>query len=169
MLNPRHGIKPETNAMSAGHIVLAIALSSFLWPCVAQSQTSAPSQASIEQEVLKVEAERDEAMRKADMPVLSRIYADNVIIVNTRGRALTKEQRLADFQSGDLKFLSFDQGDYSFHVYGDTVILNGRANSVVQFHGKVNRIPRKFTLTYMKLNGEWRLVAQNETLMDQPQ
>jgi len=153
--------------MSAGHIVVAIALSSFLWPCVAESQTSAPSQA--EQEVLKVEAERDEAMQKADMPVLSRIYADNVIIVNTRGRVLTKEQRLADFQSGDLKFLSFDQGDYSFHVYGDTVILNGRANSVVQFHGKVNRIPRKFTLTYMKVNGEWRLIAQNETLMDQPQ
>src|ERR1700676_4581445 len=151
--HPQHGIKPETNAMSAGHIVVAIALSSFLWPCVAESQTSAPSQA--EQEVLKVEAEGDEAMQKADMPVLSRIYADNVIIVNTRGRVLTKEQRLADFQSGDLKFLSFDQGDYSFHVYGDTVILNGRANSVVQFHGKVNRIPRRFLLPFMNLNEKW--------------
>jgi ketosteroid isomerase-like protein len=154
--------------MSVGRLSQVILLIASVCPCNAEPQKDDPSQATTQQEVLKVEAERDEAMQKADMPVLNRIYADNIVIVNTRGRSLTKEQRLADFQSGDLKFLSFDQGDYSFHVYGDTVILNGRANSIVQFHGKVNRIPRKFTLTYMKLNGQWRLVAQNETLIDQP-
>lgn len=154
--------------MSAGRLLLVIALSVTVCAGTGESKQVPPSQASIEQEVLKVEAERDEAMQKADMAILNRIYADDVVIVNTRGRHLTKADRLADFQSGDLKFLSFDQGDYSFHIYGDTVVLNGRANSVVQFHGKVNRIPRKFTLTYVKLNGAWRLVAQNETLIDAP-
>ncbi|MHB8217767.1 MAG: nuclear transport factor 2 family protein [Candidatus Sulfotelmatobacter sp.] len=154
--------------MSAGYILRVIGLVALVCPGMAKAQTDVPSPA-IQQEVLKTEAARDEAMQKADMPVLNRIYADDVVIVNTRGVHLTKAQRLADFQSGDLKFLSFDQGDYSFHSYGDTVILNGRANSAVQFHGKINRVPRKFTLTYIKLNGEWRLVAQNETLIDQPQ
>jgi ketosteroid isomerase-like protein len=155
--------------MSVGRLLLVTVLIAFASPSVVKAQSDASSPASIQEEVLKVEAERDEAMQKADMAVLNRIYADNVVIINTRGLSLTKAQRLADFQSGDLKFLSFDQEDYSFHIYGDTVILNGRANSVVQFHGKVNRIPRQFTLTYSKLNGEWRLVAQNETLIDQPQ
>ena|ERR1700687_4225250 len=155
--------------MSVGRLLLVTALMAFACPGIVKAQSDASSQASVQQEVLKTEAARDEAMQKADMAVLNRIYADNVIIINTRGLTLTKAQRLADFQSGDLKFLSFDQGGYSFHIYRDTVILNGRANSVVQFHGKVNRIPRKFTLTYIKLNGEWRLVAQNETLIDQPQ
>ena len=155
--------------MSEGRFLRVIALIAFVCPGNLKAQTDVPSQAGIPQEVLKTEAERDEAMQKADMAVLNRIYADNVVIVNTRGLHLTKAQRLADFQSGDLKFLSFDQGDYSFHVYGDTVVLNGRANSVVQFHGKVNRIPRRFTLTYVRQNGEWRLIAQNETLIDQPQ
>jgi len=154
--------------MSVGRLLLVVALAASVWPKEATGQQSSPSQGRIEQEVLKVEATRDEAMQKADMAVLNRIYADNIVIVNTRGHLLTKADRLADFKLGDLKFLSFDQGDYSFHIYGDTVILNGRANSVVQFHGKVNRIPRTFTLTYMKLNGEWRLVAQNETLVEQP-
>jgi ketosteroid isomerase-like protein len=153
--------------MWIGHILLVIALSTLVCPGNVEAQKAA-SQESIEREVLKVEAQRDEAMQKADMAVLNRIYADDIVIVNTHGRHLTKAQRLADFQSGDLKFLSFDQGDYSFHIYGDTVILNGRASSVVQFHGNVNRIPRRFTLTYIKFNGEWRLVAQNETLMDEP-
>ena len=154
--------------MSVRRFFLVMVLSASVGVSVAQSQQVAPSQTSIEQEVLKVEAERDEAMQKADMTVLNRIYADDVVIVNTRGHHLTKADRLADFKSGDLKFLSFDQGDYSFHIYGDTVILNGRASSVVQFHGKVNQTPRKFTLTYIKRKGEWQLVAQNETLIDQP-
>jgi ketosteroid isomerase-like protein len=152
--------------MLVGRVLRGIVLIALACPAIVKAQSDVPS---IQQEVLKTEAARDEAMQKADMAVLNRIYADDVVIVNTRGVHLTKEQRLADFQSGDLKFLSFDQGDYSFHIYGDTVVLNGRANSVVQFHGKVNRVPRKFTLTYIKLNGEWRLVAQNETLIDNPQ
>jgi ketosteroid isomerase-like protein len=160
--------KTEKISMSVGRLLLLTGLIAFACPGTVQAQNDVPSQTNIQQEVLKTEAARDEAMQKADMAVLNRIYADNVVIVNTRGLSLTKAQRLADFQSGDLKFLSFDQGDYSFQIYGDTVILNGRANSVVQFHGKVNRVPRKFTLTYIKLNGEWKLVAQNETLIDQP-
>lgn len=154
--------------MCAANTLRMIGLIAIMLAGMANAQSDVPSQA-IQQEVLKAEAARDEAMQKADMAVLGRIYADDVVIVNTRGMHLTKAQRLADFQSGDLKFLSFDQGDYSFHIYGDTVVLNGRANSVVQFHGKINRVPRKFTLTYMKLKGEWRLVAQSETLIDQPQ
>jgi len=154
--------------MSAGRLLRVIVLIALVCPGDVKAQNDVPSEESVQQEVLKTEAARDEAMQKADMAVLNHIYADNVVIVNTRGVHLTKAQRLADFQSGDLKFLSFDQGDYSFHIYGDTVILNGRANSVVQFHGKVNRVPRKFTLTYIKLNGAWRLIAQNETLIDQP-
>ncbi len=155
--------------MFVGRFLLVIALSVPVCAGTGEPKQGLPSQERIEQEVLKVEAERDEAMQKADMAVLNRIYADDVVIVNTRGHHLAKADRLADLQSGDLKFLSFDQGDYTFHIYGDTAVLNGRANSVVQFHGKVNRIPRKFTLTYIKLNGAWRLVAQNETLIDAPQ
>ena len=92
--------------------------------------------------------------------VLDRVYDEGLVFVNTHGQLLTKGQRLEDLRSGNLKFMSFGRDDYQLHIYGDTVVLNGRANSVVQFHGKVNRIPRKFTLTYIKLNGAWRLVMR---------
>ncbi len=151
--------------MSAKRLLLLIVLGVPACTLAGQSRNDLASETRIRQEVFKTEADRDEAMRKADMAVLSRIYADNVVIVNTRGKHLSKADRLADFQSGDLKFLSFDQGDYSFHIYGNTVVVVGRANSVVQFRGRVNRIPRRFTLTYIKLNGAWQLVAQSETLI----
>jgi ketosteroid isomerase-like protein len=159
----------EIAAMSVKHLLLLIALGAPVCSFAGTSKVSSPSQENIKQQVLKTEMERDEAMQHADTAVLNRIYADSVVIVNTLGRHLKKADRLADFQSGDLKFLSFDQGDYSFHIYGETVVLVGRANSVVQFHGRVNRVPRRFTLTYIKLNGKWRLVAQNETLIKAPQ
>jgi ketosteroid isomerase-like protein len=137
-------------------------------PIKSPVDTVVKTDAEIEKEVLSVEAERDQAMQKRDMAALDRIYADDIVIVNTRGRVLTKSQRLTDFQSGDLKFLSFGQDDYRFHVYGDTVVMTGRASSVVEYHGKVNSIPRRFTFTYIKLDGHWRLVAQNETLVAEP-
>jgi ketosteroid isomerase-like protein len=134
----------------------------------AHPRAASPGKEEVEQEILKVEGERDQAIQTREMIALNRIYGDDIVIVNTRGRVLTKPQRLADFQSGDLHFLSFSQGDYKFHVYGDTVIMTGRADSVVEYHGKVNRIPRRFTFTYVKQGGHWRLVAQNETLIAEP-
>ncbi|MGH9356987.1 MAG: nuclear transport factor 2 family protein, partial [Terriglobia bacterium] len=58
-----------------------------------------------------------------------------------------------------LKYLSFERGDYRFHVYGDTVILTGRSSGVVKYHGKVIRIPRQFMQVYIKHGGQWRLAA----------
>ena len=139
-----------------------------VWLVNAHPRAAAQGNAEVEQEILKVEDARDQAMQKRDMDSLDRIYGDDIVIVNTRGRVLTKPQRLADFQSGDLHFLSFAQGDYKFHIYGDTAIMTGRADSVVEYHGKINRVPRRFTFTFVKQGGNWRLVAQNETLIAEP-
>jgi len=59
--------------MSVGRLLLATVLIAFVWPCNVKAQSNASSQASIQEEVLKVEAERDEAMQKADMALLNRI------------------------------------------------------------------------------------------------
>jgi hypothetical protein len=45
------------------------------------------------------------------------------------------------------------------------VIMNGRANSVVEYHGVVNKKPRRFTSVFIKMQGQWRLVAHQATLI----
>jgi ketosteroid isomerase-like protein len=116
-----------------------------------------------ENEVLKTEQERDRALQERDIPVLDRIYSDQLVFVNTRGQLFTKAQRLADIGAGKVEYFAYKQGDYSYHVYGDTVVMTGRTSSVVKFQGRVNQIPRQFTNIYFKIGGQWTLVAHQAT------
>ncbi|MGH9356985.1 MAG: nuclear transport factor 2 family protein [Terriglobia bacterium] len=145
--------------------LLTIALAGF-----ARGQGTAGNQtdAEIEKQVLNVERERDQAIQKRDMATLDRIHGDDLSFVNTHGMVVNKTQYLDDIRSGKLKFLSFKQDDYHFYIYGDTVVMTGRAISVVKYHGRVNHIPRRFTSVYIKQGGQWRLVAHQATLIKQP-
>jgi len=131
--------------------------------------------ADVEKDILKIDDQKDHAMQRyvashgeAGGAELDQIYADDLVFVNTRGTLLTKAQRLEDLRSGSLKFISFGRDSYSLRAYGDTVIMAGRATSVVEYQGKLNRVPRRFTNVYIKLNGQWRLVAHQATTIAEP-
>ena len=123
------------------------------------------SDAEIQKEILQVDSERYEAMQRRDMAALDRLHADGLVFVNTKGRLLNKAEYLEEIRSGDLKFLSVETDDYHFGIYGDTVIMGGRAKSVVEYHGVVNRRPRRFTSVFIKMQGQWRLVAHQATII----
>jgi ketosteroid isomerase-like protein len=123
------------------------------------------SDAEIQKAILAVDNERYEAMQKKDMAALDRLHADGLVFINTKGRMLNKAEYLEEIRSGTLKFLSVETDDYTFCVYGDTVIMSGRAKSVVEYHGVVNKKPRRFTSVFIKLQGQWRLVAHQATLI----
>jgi ketosteroid isomerase-like protein len=135
----------------------------------------ANTNADMEKEILKIDDEKDHAMQRyvashgdAGRAELDQIYADDLVFVTTHGALLSKAQRLEDLRSGSLKFISFGRDSYSLHVYGDTVVMTGRATSEVIYQGKVNRVPRRFTNVYIKLAGQWRLVAHQATTIAEP-
>ena len=131
----------------------------------AQEQDTAGHESATEKEILAIESMKNDAMQKGDSKVLEQIYGDTLLFVNARGQLLTKKERMKEFDSGNVKYVSFRQGDYRFHIYGNTVVLTGIACSVVDYHGTINRIPRRFTSTYVKLEGRWRFVAHQATLV----
>jgi len=146
-----------------GLLLFPVLSTTFLWMAKAQVASTSSFTAEIEKEVTKVEEERDEALQKRDIAVLDRIYSDELVFVNTRGQVFTKAQRLADIGSGKVEYFSYKQGEYGFHVYGNTVVMTGRTSSVVKFQGRVNQIPRQFTNIYIKQGGQWKLVAHQAT------
>ena len=131
---------------------------------VAQARTDITQDSAVEKEILAIEVQKNDAMQKGDVKVLEPIYGDSLIFVNARGQVLTKQDRLKEFDSGSVKYQSFFQGDYRFHIYGNTAIVTGIACSVVDYHGRVTRTPRRFTSVYVKLDGQWRFVAHQATL-----
>ena len=151
-------------------LALSLAIMTLCGLLTGQTATSLKVNPEIEKEILKIDNEKDQAMQRfvasrsqEDRAALDRIYDDGLVFVNTKGQLLTKAQRLEDLESGSLKFMSFGRDDYQLHIYGDTVVMTGRATSVVEYHGKMNRVPRRFTNVYIKTAGQWRLVAHQAT------
>jgi ketosteroid isomerase-like protein len=146
--------------------LILLSLATAAWPALlgAQVQPDATQDSAVEKEILAIETLKNNAMQKGDVKVLEPIYGDSLIFVNARGQVLTKQDRLKEFDSGSVKYQSFFQGAYRFHIYGSTAIVTGIACSVVDYHGRVNRIPRRFTSVYVKLDGQWRFVAHQATL-----
>ena len=156
-------------------IVLSLAMLAIPGVLSGQRADRTNANAEIEKEILKIDDEKDHAMQRyvashgeEGGPELEQIYGDDLVFVNTHGGLLTKAQRLEDLRSGSLKFISFGRDSYSLHVYGDTVVMTGRATSEVVYQGKVNRVPRRFTNVYVKLAGHWRLVAHQATTIAEP-
>jgi len=155
---------------------LVLFLLAFTTPHIvgAGNADGANANADIEKEILKIDDEKDHAMQRyvashgqEGGSDLDRIYGDDLVFVNTHGGLLNKAQRLEDLRSGSLKFISFGRDSYSLHVYGDTVVMTGRATSEVVYMGKENRVPRRFTNVYIKLAGQWRLVAHQATTIEE--
>lgn len=116
-----------------------------------------------EKEVLSVEMLKNDAMQRGDTNILEQIYGDNLIFVNTKGKLLTKQERVEEFASGNVKYASFRQGDYRVQLYGSTAIVTGVSCSVVNYRGKTNQTPRRFTSVYVSQGGQWRFVAHQAT------
>jgi hypothetical protein len=145
--------------------LLAIMVWSVICSAFAQDSANHESDAQTQKEILAVDNERYEAMKNRDMAAMDRLHADGLVFINTKGRMLNKAEYLEEVRSGALKFLSVETDEYKFCIYGDTVIMSGRAKSVVEYHGVVNKKPRRFTSVFIKMQGQWRLVAHQATLI----
>jgi ketosteroid isomerase-like protein len=150
--------------------ILSISLLALCLTGFARAQGTGKSQtdAEIEEQVLKVEHEKDQAMQKGDVATLDRIYGDKLIFVNPRGQILSKAQRLADVRPGNLDYVNFKRGDYTLHVYGNTVVLTGLSSSLVHYHGELVRTPRQFMQVYVKQDGQWRMVSHHANFVSEP-
>jgi hypothetical protein len=85
--------------------ILLISLAITVVGCArAQGTGKSQTNAEIEEEVLKVEHEKDQAMQKGDASTLDRIYGGKLSFVNPRGQVLSSAQRLADVRPGNLDY-----------------------------------------------------------------
>jgi ketosteroid isomerase-like protein len=117
----------------------------------------------LQDEVLKAEDARNQALPKGDVAALEKIYADDLIYTNATGALLTKTQHLSDLKGRALNFRSFKHDDVQVTVHGNTGIVTGISTSAVEFHGTVSSSPRRFVNVYSKEDGRWLCVAHMET------
>lgn len=145
--------------LAAVVLVLAVSCQAF-----AQAKPAAPAKsASVEQELIKLENDWNDAMVKRDLAALGKILADDWTFIDPEGAILTKAQALANLKSGEDVVTSAVADEMKVRVYGDAAVVLGRNTVKEQYKGKDTSGQYRFTDTFIKKDGRWQCVASAAT------
>lgn len=148
-----------TRRRMAAMALAALAFFGIAW----RAAKSAAAAEDATEEVLKADGVRNDALQKADVAALEKIYADDVVYANASGALLTKQQHLADLKGRTLHFISFKHEDVKAVVHGDTGLVTGISKSEVEYKGSVSKSNRRFLNVFSKRDGRWLCVGHFET------
>lgn len=117
--------------------------------------------ASADQALKDLKRQLMEGFKNQDREVLNRILADDFIFTDEDGRAFNKAQYVE--AAGTVKLESYTLDDVTTRVYGDTCIVAGRRKGKFTSKGKTSGGDYRFTDTFVKRPGGWRIVASQDT------
>jgi uncharacterized protein (TIGR02246 family) len=113
------------------------------------------SNATVEQLVSKWAA----AQLAGDAGTLEQMITDDFTVIGPRGFILGKQEWLAGFITGDLKFESLDWSESKVRMFGDSAIVTGRDKQRVTYQGQPQAMDLRAMLVFVKQRDEWRLAA----------
>ena len=116
-----------------------------------------------EQALIKIQHDWAKARIKGDSSYTRRLEAENCTVVWPDGSIVNKREDLKSM-TGDIGFTEFQIDDLQVRLYGDTGIVAGQG-TIKAHEGKQNLLGGKFvwTDTFIKQNGEWKVVASQVT------
>jgi hypothetical protein len=131
--------------------------------------------AAIEAELLRIENDWPRVIKEKDVEAVKRLEADDGVFVYPDGNIGDKNTDIKDMETGALSADSWEMADLKVIVLNkDAAIVNGR--SIVK-NGKY-KLPNgssidisgqyRFIDTFVRRNGQWKLIAGAATPMRQP-
>ncbi|HWZ56794.1 MAG TPA: nuclear transport factor 2 family protein [Verrucomicrobiae bacterium] len=148
-----------TRRRMAAVVLAVLACFGIAW----RAARSVAASENAEEEVLKADEVRNDALQKGDVAALEHIYSDDVVYANATGALLTKQQHLADLKARTLHFISFKHEDVKATVHGDTGLVTGISKSEVEYKGSISKSNRRFLNVFSKRDGRWLCVGHFET------
>lgn len=123
---------------------------------------------SVEQTLLQLERDWEQANAKNDLAALERILAPEYVSTGSDGRLMTRDQVFARRKSGQVTFTGFTQDDYRVHVIGDAAIVTGRSTIKGIRDGKDWSGQERWTDVFVRRNGRWQAVATHSSRVATP-
>lgn len=118
---------------------------------------------SAEEEVLRAEHERLDAMIRGDLAALERLYHADFISTGRTGIVTTRSEYFEALRIGATKVESFEHSNVQVRVYGDTVVVTGRTVGRGRVLGAdITGRPGRFTHVYVKAGDRWQIVAMHD-------
>lgn len=130
-------------------LVLAIPLSS-----LGQSTRDADVK-----ELERLETVWNEAHEHGDSDALEALWADDLEVAVPKMPVMGKAEVLGFARSGRMKFLHYSTSEVRVRVYGDAAVVTGRLERTRTLNGKEISDDWRFTKTYVRETGKWRVVS----------
>lgn len=131
-----------------------------------KARQNKPSVANIEQALNDLELQWNEAFKNRDRDALDRILDDQFIFTDDDGQVSNKTQYV-DSVMRAIKVESYKLDDVTVRVYGDTGVVAGRWTGKFTVDGKDASGEFRYTDTFVRRLGGWRVVASQDTRISQ--
>lgn len=124
---------------------------------------SAKTNVSVEQSLMQMERDWNNALLAKDYKTLGRIMADDWIAIDYRGLTVTKAESIAELKSGESSNQSVELGEMNVRVFGNTAIVMGSDTEKSEYHGKDSSGRYAWMDVFVKRSGRWQVVATETT------
>ncbi len=149
-------------------MITAVSLVVLVFAVGAQSQTSAQTKATAEEQaLLNLMQDWMNAEVKADMTFLDQFIVDDCVITDPVGAVWTKAQFLGGLKSGEGAVLSFALDNMKARIFGDAAVVNGRMTAKQRFRGQDISGQYQCTDVFIKKAGRWQCVAAHLSMIPQ--
>jgi ketosteroid isomerase-like protein len=135
-----------------------------LLSCVFSVVFSQPKDLEI---IKKINLDLINAYPKKDTASLSRIFADDIIFINTSGVRLKKNEILLRIMEPGRQYISATlDSPLDARIIGNTCIVVGKTTFVRKLEGVRSELKSSFMSVYEKRKGKWLIVASHFTLLN---
>ncbi len=144
---------------------LLIAVSTFL--AAQQPAAHADTNTAADGEIKALELKLADLIVRADWDGYASHLASDYLHTRDNGRVEGKEQVMAALRDVNRKVIvmEMEPSDAVIHIYGDTAIANAEFTTRVRESGQVKSRRIRLTDVFVKRDGQWSLIAEQETLI----
>ena len=119
------------------------------------------------EEIKKINLEWLNSYPKKDTAALSKIFADDIVVINATGTAFKKNEVLTRIMELNRQYISVNLDSLlEARVIGNTAIIIGKSTFVRKLDGVQSTMKNSYMIVFEKRKGKWQIVASHSTLLN---
>lgn len=113
-----------------------------------------------EKDILRLFEDGDRALITADIPELSRIFADDYVQYDSSGKSFSKREVIENLTSKTIRYISMvSTGRQIRWLTNDVAVVHGTEDDEVEQDGKRFSVRYVYSDIVIKRDGKWQIVG----------
>ena len=110
-------------------------------------------------ELMRLEQVWNDAHLRGDVRALDQLWAEDLFVTVPDMPVMNKEESLAIWKAGKMKFDIYRTSDLRIKVYGNSAVVTGQLVRIRDRNSEKFEDDWRFTKVYVRRNGRWQVVV----------